>query len=508
MIVPASAQFWGSWDRRPQQQPQRQAPPQQYNPFGTFWGPGDRQREREREAPADNSRAPNPQKNPNPAAATTVVVVGDGMADWLASGLEDAFSEKPEIAIVRKHRTASGLIRYDTRRDVEWAQVVKETITADKPKFIVMMLGVNDRQQIRERAPTTPAAAARQTTPAKPAPAEPAATPDPELQAQQSADQQNAEQQEAPEPAPIAAPEPRGAQGNLGPFEFHTEKWEAAYVRRIDATIAAMKSAGVPVLWVGLPSQRNSRASTDSTYLNDLYRQRAEKAGIIYVDIWDGFVDDAGRFNQQGPDFEGQIRRLRSADGIYFTKPGARKLAHYVEREILRSITNRALPVALPAVEPAPATPGARPGSPARPLAGPVVPLTVSAGGGDELLGAARVVRPAAVDPVATRVLTKGEAIAAPSGRADDFNWPRGSVPTAVVEPASAPAGASASAPAAPARGQAASSGQQAEDTKPAAQPAPKRARPAAPQADAPPRPPAAVRPSASSSPSPFWNIR
>ena len=43
----------------------------------------------------------------------------------------------------------------------------------------------------------------------------------------------------------------------------------------------------------------------------------------------------------QGPDFEGQIRRLRSGDGIYFTKAGARKLAHYVEREILRSLVAR-----------------------------------------------------------------------------------------------------------------------------------------------------------------------
>ena len=31
---------------------------------------------------------------------------------------------------------------------------------------------------------------------------------------------------------------------------------------------------------------------------------------------------------------EGQMRRLRSSDGVYFTKAGARKLAHYVEREI------------------------------------------------------------------------------------------------------------------------------------------------------------------------------
>ena len=30
------------------------------------------------------------------------------------------------------------------------------------------------------------------------------------------------------------------------------------------------------------------------------YRARAEKAGITYVDVWDGFVDDHGNYAQQG----------------------------------------------------------------------------------------------------------------------------------------------------------------------------------------------------------------
>src|SRR5437763_1020418 len=94
---------------------------------------------------ADYSRAPSsPQRKVDPAAATTtLVVVGDSMADWLAYGLEEAFAETPEMAIVRKHRTISGLIRYDTRRDVEWPQIVKEVIAADKPKRNVMMMGLN-----------------------------------------------------------------------------------------------------------------------------------------------------------------------------------------------------------------------------------------------------------------------------------------------------------------------------------------------------------------------------
>jgi hypothetical protein len=221
-------------------------------------------------------------------------------------------------------------------------------------------------------------------------------------------------------------PPEQARQASYGPWEFHTEKWELAYIRRIDATIAALKSAGVPVIWVGLPSQRNTKASADSSYLNELYRSRAEKAGIVYVDIWDGFVDEAGRYSPQGPDYEGQIRRLRSGDGVYFTKFGARKLAHYVDREIQRT-ANRGMPVALPLPgDSAPQAPNAKPDGPARrPAAGPVVPLTAMQTAPEDLIGGGRA-GGSAGDATASRVVGKGEAAAAPSGRADDFSWPRG----------------------------------------------------------------------------------
>jgi hypothetical protein len=60
-------------------------------------------------------------------------------------------------------------------------------------------------------------------------------------------------------------------------------------------------------------------------------------------------------------------------------------------------------------------------GAEARPLAGPVVPLTISTGGGDELLGSERGPRPAAPDPLVARVLSRGEALDPQRGRADDF---------------------------------------------------------------------------------------
>src|ERR1700730_1194199 len=425
LVAPVQAQFW-DWGR-----PQRC----RSDPFRAFFGGVPRDRGGggggwdRGEGGADFSHAPGPAQK-KPEATTPIVVMGDANADWLAYGLEDAFSENPDVGIVRKHRTDSGLIRYDQRRDLEWPQVVREIIAAEKPKFIVMMIGNNDRQTIREKAP--PAAprsaapkpntqAAQPSPPATPPiPAPPIPTPPPD------AEQQPPAPSEAAEHANMTPEQAR--QASYGPWEFHTEKWDLAYIRRIDATIAALKSAGVPVMWVGLPSQRGTKASADSSYLNELYRSRAEKAGIAYVDIWDGFVDEAGRYSPRGAGYGGQIRRLRSGDGVYFTKFGARKLAHYVEREIQRSIANRGMPVALPMpVDPGPQAPNAKPEGPAqRRLAGPVVPLTAMQAASEELIGSGRAA-PAA-DATASRVLTKGETVAAPHGRADDFSWPRGSV--------------------------------------------------------------------------------
>jgi uncharacterized protein len=109
---------------------------------------------------------------------------------------------------------------------------------------------------------------------------------------------------------------------------------------------------------------------------------------------------------------------------VFFTKAGARKLAHYVEREINRLLAARSAPIALP-TEPATPDASALPGQPApRPLAGPIVPLVASSVGTDQLLGGPGA-PPVAIDALAARVLVKGEPLSAPAGRADDFAWPR-----------------------------------------------------------------------------------
>jgi hypothetical protein len=388
----------------------------------------------------DFSKAPLPQKRET-VPERNVLVLGDAMADWLAYGLEDAYAEQPDMGVIRKHKTVSGLIKYQPKGDpADWAAAAKGILATEKPDAIVIMLGLDDRVAIRE--PAADQKAARPKPDAKAPDGKPAA----KLGgAEAKPHDRPADTELSPEDAdaaPTSAPE-KSARSPSGVYEFREDRWVERYTKKIEEMIGVMKSKGVPVLWVGLPAVRGAKATADTLFLDSLYRDAAGKAGITYVDVWDGFVDEAGRFLQQGPDFEGQIRRLRSYDGVYFTRAGARKLAHYAEREISRLLAARSGPIALP-TEPATPDANALPGQPARrPLAGPIVPLVASSVGTDQLLGGPGS-KAVAVDALAARTLVKGEPLVPPAGRADDFVWPRrevgreqakGETPVASVPP-------------------------------------------------------------------------
>jgi hypothetical protein len=427
-VGPSSAQFFnfGGFQQRPQ--PQRGGGGfgggwfgnNFVDPFHQYAPPPRRERRLQTLPPVreDFSKAPSPEKRET-VPERRVLVLGDAMADWLGYGLEEAYAEQPEMGVIRKHKTVSGLIKYQPKGDpADWAAAAKGMLATEKPDAIVVMLGLNDRVAMRE--PAGDKADARTTDKKKDVKAKPDAKPGDKAGDAELSPDDTADNSEAP---PSGATE-RSARSADGLYEFREERWIKLYSRKIEEMIGVLKSKGVPVLWVGLPAVRGAKATSDVLFLDSLYRDAAGRAGITYVDVWDGFVDEAGRFLQQGPDFEGQIRRLRSYDGVYFTKPGARKLAHYVEREITRLLAGRSAPLTLP-TEPATPDANALPGQPApRPLAGPIVPLVASSTGTDQLLGGPGS-RPLTVDGLAARTLVKGEPLTPPAGRADDFVWPR-----------------------------------------------------------------------------------
>jgi hypothetical protein len=129
-----------------------------------------------------------------------------------------------------------------------------------------------------------------------------------------------------------------------------TPEWRDAYGKRIDVFLDILKKARIAVYWVGLPVMRSPDINEKMQTLNDIYRERAFLKSVKFIDTWNRFVDDFGRYSAYGPDIAGQIRRLRTEDGVHFTSSGYRKLAHFVEREISRDLADalaeRNLPLA------------------------------------------------------------------------------------------------------------------------------------------------------------------
>src|SRR5882762_1135290 len=159
IVGPTSAQFFnfGGFQQRPQ--PQRGG-----GGFGGGWfgndtfdpfqqhSPQPRWERRQTLPPVreDFSKAP-PSEKRETVPERRILVLGDAMADWLAYGLEEDYSEQPDMGVIRKHKTVSGLIRYQPKGDpADWAAAAKGILASEKPDAIVVMLGLNDRVSMRE----------------------------------------------------------------------------------------------------------------------------------------------------------------------------------------------------------------------------------------------------------------------------------------------------------------------------------------------------------------------
>jgi len=157
------------------------------------------------------------------------------------------------------------------RKAISTGGTSRDTLAQEKADYVVMMLGLGDRQEIREKDLSKEA-----DTRAKDQQAKDQAVKDPQSKYRP----EEAEKKDGQKPAKTndtdenGTPSAQRAKKTAGPAEFRSDEWEKVYSRRIDDTIAALKSKGVPVIWVGLPPIRGARSSSDVAYLNELSRPR------------------------------------------------------------------------------------------------------------------------------------------------------------------------------------------------------------------------------------------
>jgi hypothetical protein len=194
------------------------------------------------------------------------------VGDFLAEGLSFGLDQAfaDNPGVAILDRT-SGLSGLVRPEVVDWEAKLGELLAEVKPAAVVVQLGMNDRQAIR---------------------------------------------------------------GGAARLNKLTDEWKEEYAARISRLVKTATSQSIAVIWVGLPPAKSGINNVDFLAMNELYRGAAEAAGGKFVDVWDGFTNAEGEFIAAGPDIDGQIVRLRNADGVNMTKPGKRKMAFYAEREL------------------------------------------------------------------------------------------------------------------------------------------------------------------------------
>jgi uncharacterized protein len=316
-----------------------------------------------------------------------ILVIGDGLAGGLGNGMMRMAEADPSFEILNRFNESSGLARTEV---YDWAAAIPKIVENAPIDALVVLVGVNDRQGIRD--------------------------------------------------------------GNIR-YVFKSPDWEKAYVASVDRVLAAAKQAGAKIYWISLPPMENKVFDADMQYVSGLHKARVAAAGGHYVDVRPFFVGPDGSFIDRGPDDTGNERKLRERDGVKFMKVGNNRFGQLVLGAVkaLEGATAPVVPaVAITPAAPAVVVPAP---APEESITIAAVPPSFGQTGldGEDLTFRADVVQPIAKAPVSVGVKTaeqgqtvsntasdiralagsraadlfeKGISAPAPVGRFDDYSVP------------------------------------------------------------------------------------
>ena len=117
-------------------------------------------------------------------------------------------------------------------------------------------------------------------------------------------------------------------------YKALTPEWTNIYQQRIGNFAAQLRIARKPTVWIGLPPMSKSEYSAALSQISAMHRMAAFANGEEYLDIFERFLDEEGKYSSYGPDLNGQRVRMRKEDGIHFSSAGADKLAFYASQSI------------------------------------------------------------------------------------------------------------------------------------------------------------------------------
>ncbi|MDE1996306.1 MAG: DUF459 domain-containing protein, partial [Rhizobiaceae bacterium] len=166
------------------------------------------------------------------------------VGDFLAGGLGDGLTDAFSASPGIVIQTRSNVASGLVRQDYyNWPQQLPDMMDQLKPAIVVVMVGANDRQQLI---------------------------------------------------------------GDGLNEKFGTDPWFLAYEERVQEFGKLVTSRHIPLLWVGLPPFGSDQMTADVVKLNQIYQSQTTSVGGEFIDIWDGFTDENGKYIVTGSDINGQ----------------------------------------------------------------------------------------------------------------------------------------------------------------------------------------------------------
>lgn len=193
-----------------------------------------------------------------------VLVLGDSLGGGLGAGLLRAADTDPGVDVVSRFNEESGLARPEV---YDWAATVPKILEGGSFDVIVVMLGANDRQVIRD------------------------------------------------------------GEDRLA---FGSEGWAAAYRKQVDRLLDQLQASGARVIWVSLPPMEEPDYDSAIRAITALQRERVEARGMTFLDIRPQLSGADGGFAETVEDAGGNLIKLRGRDGISFFKAGNNLMAQLV----------------------------------------------------------------------------------------------------------------------------------------------------------------------------------
>ena len=308
-----------------------------------------------------------------------ILAVGDAVGGGLGAGLlrMGEIDGRYEVAI--RFNEESGLSRPEI---YDWPATLSKILETNTYDVIVVLMGVNDRQTIRD--------------------------------------------------------------GNAR-YNFGSPDWIAAYTKQVDRMLDVLKASGAKVYWVSIPPMADPGYDEAMRFISHLQKERVEARGAAYVDVRPVLLTPDGQYKDSGPDENGDVRKLRGRDGISFFKLGNNVMGQEVLRALQsKAVADMKTAAAAPQTR-AQVTRRVRPPREPRvvPIFGRLdiegndiamrpedvavgAALMLSAGGEglapDKAM--AMLVSIAPPDSAARRLFSEGAAGDVPKGRADDFSVP------------------------------------------------------------------------------------